>query len=194
MKIPEEDIQVHYTISSEDLMTYYEDYAAWWRKTPDGRRFRVSHLFFYLSLAVGPLACFLLLNQVTGNLSAALFTAFVVAKPWTLAVPVFHKRRYLRQLQSYEGFAGEHTSRITAEGISDRTTTMEWTVFWPYVKEVAVTSHHILFVTGRRSGHRVFPIPRHAFADVQEANAFVERAGLYWKRAVEPVARSLASR
>src|SRR5581483_10779281 len=168
--------------TAEDVAAYYDDYRTHVGNSRGARRrdwFR-SLLFYVAQIGVPGIFC-QLIYFLTDSPGLSLLALVGSAVFWTYAYPKLLRRRYLDRVRKNKSFIGNHCTRITAEGFSDRTTRGAWTLFWPHVEDIIVTPRNLIFVTDEK-WRSATPIPRHAFANSQEVKQFVERATAYWKQ------------
>lgn len=185
---PLEPTEIVYTIEPDDVRTYYADFAAYYRRSAQARRFRPEHVGFYLSLAGMPLVCIYGVGLVWPNFDGTMGVGFLVAVLWPWVASAYQAWRFRRSAETMEGFLGAHRAGIGPEGLADRNGQCAWVLFWPGVRDIVRTRHHILFLTGRPGSGGCTPIPLRAFDTPEAARTFFEHAVAFWKDAVATTA------
>jgi|SRR5579884_2292576 len=177
-----------FTLTEQDVRRYYTDCCEYHRSTDPRwrRREKAYHYRHYLSAIMIPgivsVSVYSLTEQMGLFFVALVFSA--ILWQWAQAkAQEKQRRRYLQRLCDVPGFVGTHCVKINTEGFSNRTSYSAWTIFWPYVHDIFVGKHCLLFVTGDPKHPRISPVPLSAFANQEEARQFVERAGAFWKDA-----------
>jgi hypothetical protein len=88
------------------------------------------------------------------------------------------RRNSIRLLDGKPGLLGEHTIRISEEGVRERTAVSDGLITWAGIRRVVEgTTHIYLFI----EAHMAFVIPKRAFRDEDEAKRFLEEASSLWR-------------
>ena len=177
MDIEEAAIELNYDFTFEDVKTYVEDHRIYCRKNPSYvRKYHRDFLASsYTSFIVVPALCFAAVAILSNDLSLALLVLFVSLIAWSPLLSIITRFRSGRRLRVHPGFVGKHLMRINAEGVTDRNTSLAWTIFWPHITNIDVGKNHIMFFLDKKAGGGVFPLPRRVFTNAQEAKSFVEK-------------------
>jgi hypothetical protein len=170
-------MEVEYELTREDL------YAFQWRaafESPRGRRIRrwvylgwlLAIVLFAIVPAIGPDG--FVLSRVS-------FTFIVVAFPIVALAQWFLERRLMGRLirglleeeKPGRGQLGKHRLALSEDGIVESTAVGESRTSWAGVDRVEQNSDYIFIYTSPAAAHM---IPKRAFRDLQEADAFYQLA------------------
>lgn len=157
-------IELTYTISREDFWEFNKLCLERRR----GRRFNVP-VFVGSAVSVA-----LLLWALNAQIPWEFVVGLVVLAALTcLPFKGLAKRRIMRLPLDEGTTLGEHFLRIGPEGVFSKTMVSEGIYRWSGIKDVAQTKDHIFMFT---DAHMAHIIPKRAFANQSDAEAFVNLA------------------
>lgn len=105
-----------------------------------------------------------------------LLNVFGVTAAWIAYLWWAQRRAIISQAQARPGAIGLHTVSLQPDGLYNQTSILETRVKWQNVTEVADHPQMILLFLSPRFG---FIVPKRAFADPAQAQAFFELARAY---------------
>lgn len=106
--------------------------------------------------------------------------------PIWLFPPIFawvvwkNKRQRAKDFQENDELRQPRTIELTPESLRVATAINEAQIYWKTMHEIGANETHIFLLTAANAGHA---IPKHAFANADEAELFAQLARTYWEKA-----------
>ncbi len=167
-----EILEVTYALEKSDYLQYNKFVIS---RVP-ALKWQVLFRFFFVPAVIG--AEFFVLHL-------AFFYALIflgVALGWVSYLLWVQRRTVIAQAQARPGALGLHTVSLQPDGFYSQSAVQDTRVKWQNITEVADSPQMIAFFLSPRFG---FIVPKRAFADPAQAQAFLETARAYRRSAYD---------
>lgn len=160
-------MEVTYQLEREDYWRFQQFFV---RRVPALRRQILATRLFL------PVLCALVFWTYHLPLGNYILLLLILSAGWLLFTFRVQKRTTMAMVEARPGAIGLHTMRLDSNGLREQSTVMEAFVLWGNVTEITESPQALAFFLGPQFG---FMVPKRAFADPEQAQAFLQTARAY---------------